>query len=327
MHVGRQYSVREVLTWTRTAIVFFTLLSGLPTIAWVVYGQRWMALPWQPVALVGTAVAFVTGFQNNAAYGRLWEARQIWGSIINLSRTWAVQVLDLPTSAAEVKKRLVDRHLGWLTALRYQLREKRAWETVDRHDNKAYQHFYDVPEWKTELAVELEKYVAEPERAKVLALKNRATHLLAAQSHELAAIAAKGELTDLRFLELERTIAGLYDCQGRCERIKNFPYPRQFATLNGYFKTALLAALPFALLPEFQKLGDGYVWVTIPTAVVVSWVFHMLEKIGEATENPFMGGPNDVPISTMARTIEIDLRELLGETPPPPLAPMNNISN
>ena len=163
MHVGRQYSVREVLTWTRTAIVFFTLLSGLPTIAWVVYGQRWMALPWQPKdddtttnTIFGTAVAFVTGFQNNAAYGRLWEARQIWGSIINLSRTWAVQVLDLPTSAAEVKKRLVDRHLGWLTALRYQLREKRAWETVDRHDNKAYQHFYDVPEWKTELAVELE---------------------------------------------------------------------------------------------------------------------------------------------------------------------------
>lgn len=327
MHVGRQYSVREVIAWTRTAIVFFLLIAAIPTVAWVVFDQRWLSLPWQPVALVGTAVAFVTGFQNNAAYGRLWEARQIWGSIVNLSRTWTVQVLDMPTSSSAVKKQLVERHLAWLTALRFQLREKRAWETVDRHDNKSYQHFYDIPEWKTELGAELKPLVAEAEHAHVMATKNRATHLLAAQSKALAALVARGELSELRFIELERTVAGLYDCQGRCERIKNFPYPRQFATLNGYFKTALVAALPFALLPEFQKFGTEFVWVTIPTSAIVSWVFHMLEKIGEATENPFMGGPNDVPISTMSRTIEIDLRELLGEAPPAPIAPMNNISS
>ncbi|MFT3711321.1 MAG: bestrophin family ion channel [Archangium sp.] len=325
MHAGRHYTVREILTWTRTAIIFFLLIAAIPTVAWAAFDQKWLALPWQPVALVGTAVAFVTGFQNNAAYGRLWEARQIWGTIINLSRTWAVQVLDMPSASPDVKKRFVERHIAWLTALRFQLREKRVWETVDRHDNKEYQHFYDIPEWKGDLATELKPLLPESEHARIIATKNRATHVLAAQSKSLAELAAKGELTDLRFIELERTVAGFYDCQGRCERIKNFPYPRQFATLNGYFKTALIAALPFALLPEFAKFGPEYVWVTIPTSAIVSWVFHMLEKIGEATENPFMGGPNDVPISAMSRTIEIDLRELLGETPPAPITPVHNI--
>ncbi|MBL8919024.1 MAG: hypothetical protein JNJ54_09215 [Myxococcaceae bacterium] len=325
MHAGRHYSVREVIAWTRFAIVLFLLVATVPTVAWAVFDQHWLVLPWQPVALVGTAVAFVTGFQNNAAYGRLWEARQIWGSIINLSRTWGVQVLDLPITTPAVKKQLIERHLAWLTALRFQLREKRTWETVDRHDNRSYQHFYEVPEWQSDLSTELKALLNETEHAQVLATKNRATHALAAQSRELAALAAKGALTDLRFIELERTIAALYDAQGRCERIKNFPYPRQFATLNGYFKTALVAALPFALLPEFHKLGPAFVWVTIPSSTIVSWIFHMLEKIGEASENPFMGGPNDVPISAMARTIEIDLRELLGEAPPPALAPKNNI--
>lgn len=325
MHAGQHYSVREVLAWTRFAIVLFLLVATVPTVAWVVFDQHWLMLPWQPVALVGTAVAFVTGFQNNAAYGRLWEARQIWGSIINWSRTWAVQALDLPTTSPAVKKQLIDRHLAWLTALRFQLREKRAWETVDRHDNKSYQHFYDVPEWRSDLATELEPLLPQAEHAHVLSTKNRATHALAAQSKAVAALAAGGELTELRFIELERTIAALYDCQGRCERIKNFPYPRQFATLNGYFKTALVAALPFALLPEFNKLGPTFVWATIPTSAIVSWVFHMIEKIGEASENPFMGGPNDVPISAMARTIEIDLRELLGEPAPAALTPKNNI--
>lgn len=325
MHAGKQYSLREVVAWTRFAIVLFLVVATVPTVAWAVFDQHWLVLPWQPVALVGTAVAFVTGFQNNAAYGRLWEARQIWGSIINLSRTWAVQALDLPTANAGVKKQLIERHLAWLTALRFQLREKRTWETVDRHDNKGYQHFYDVPEWQGDLSAELKALLPEAEHAHVMATKNRATHTLAAQSKALATLAANGELSELRFIELERTVASLYDCQGRCERIKNFPYPRQFATLNGYFKTALVAALPFALLPEFHKLGPNFVWVTIPSSAIVSWIFHMIEKIGEASENPFMGGPNDVPISSMARTIEIDLRELLGETPPPALTPKNNI--
>ena len=289
------------------------------------FDQHWLVLPWQPVALVGTAVAFVAGFQNNAAYGRLWEARQIWGSIINLSRTWAVQTLDMPTASAGVKKQLIERHLAWVTALRFQLREKRTWETVDRHDNKSYQHFYDVPEWQSELTAELKGLLSEQDHTHIVSTKNRATHALAAQSKALAELVAKDQLTELRFIELERTIAALYDCQGRCERIKNFPYPRQFATLNGYFKTALVAALPFALLPEFDKLGAHFVWGTIPSSAIVSWIFHMLEKIGEASENPFMGGPNDVPISAMARTIEIDLRELLGEVPPPALTPKNNI--
>jgi putative membrane protein len=327
MHAGQHYSVREVVLWTRFAIVLFLVVAAVPTVAWVVFDQHWLALPWQPVALVGTAVAFVTGFQNNAAYGRLWEARQIWGSIINSSRTFAVQALDLPTASPAVKKQLIERHLAWLTALRFQLREKRTWETVDRHDNKSYQGFYDVPEWQSDLSTELAKLLPADEHAHVMATKNRATHALAGQSKAVVALASSGELTELRLVELQRTIAALYDCQGRCERIKNFPYPRQFATLNGYFKTALVAALPFALLPEFERLGPSHVWLTIPTSAIVSWIFHMLEKIGEATENPFMGGPNDVPISSMARTIEVDLRELLGEPPPPALTPRNNISS
>ncbi len=325
MHAGRHYTVREVVLWTRFAIILFLLIATVPTVAWVVFDQHWLVLPWQPVALVGTAVAFVTGFQNNAAYARLWEARQIYGSIVDLSRTWAVQVLDQTSASAAVKKQLVERHLAWLTALRFQLRERRAWETVDRHDNKAYQHFYDVPEWKEDLATELKALLPEAELEQVLSKKNRATHALAAQSKALAGLKAEGQVTELCFVELQRTVAGFYDCQGRCERIKNFPYPRQFATLNSYFKTALIAALPFALLPEFHKFGEHFVWATIPSSAIVAWIFHMLGKIGEATENPFMGGPNDVPISAMSRTIEIDLRELLGEPPPAPLQPKNNI--
>jgi putative membrane protein len=330
MHAGRHYTPSEVFFWTLSATLLFLAIATVPTVAWTVFGQTWLTIPWQPIALVGTAVAFTTGFKNNAAYGRLWEARQIWGSIINLSRSWAVQVLDLPTSAAEAKRALVVRHLAWITALRFQLREHRAWETmapVARKDGVAGggNFFWTVPEWQSDVLRELEALVGPDELARVKDKKNRATHLLAAQSRELAGLAAKGELTDLRFVELHRTVTGLYDCQGRCERIKNFPYPRQYATLNTYFNGILVATVPFALMPELAKLGPHFVWATIPLAALVSWIFHMIDKIGQASENPFEGGPNDVPITAMSRTIEIDLRELLGEPPPEPMKPSNNV--
>lgn len=326
MHVGRRYSLREVLLWTlRELLVFFTV-ALLPTIGWLVLDWHWLAMPWQPVALVGTAVAFVTGFKSNAAYGRLWEARSVWGSIVNTSRTWAVQVLDFPSKDAGGRALLIHRHLAWVTALRFSLREARGWETAHDRENSRYQRFYDVTEWSGSLQTELEALLPEAEVRAVLSKKSRTTHLLAAQSAALRTLAEAGHLSDLRFLELERTVAALYDCQGRCERIKNFPYPRQFATVNSYFIWILAVWLPFALMPELQRLGTAYVWLTLPISTLISWVFHMIDKIGISSENPFEGGPNDVPISTLARTIEIDLRELLGEASvPPALVARNNI--
>ena len=86
------------------------------------------------------------------------------------------------------------------------------------------------------------------------------------------------------------------------------------------------ALIPFGVLNEFQKLGEHMVWLTIPFSVAVAWVFMAMEKVGESTENPFEGGANDVPITAMSRTIEIDLREMLDEKDiPPALQPVNNI--
>lgn len=118
----------------------------------------------------------------------------------------------------------------------------------------------------------------------------------------------------------------LCEHQGKCERIKNFPYPRQFSTLNLYFVWVFIILLPFGMLPEFEKLGHFMTWLTIPFCVLVSWIFHTMDKIGESSENPFQGGANDVPITALSRNIEIDLREILGETDlPETIEPKNSI--
>ena len=98
MHIKKTYTTFEMAWWTRfETLLFFTII-----VIWVslyyFLNLNWLKIPWTPVALIGTAVAFVIGFQNNSAYGRIWEARKIWGGIVNTSRTFGMFVQDMLTN-------------------------------------------------------------------------------------------------------------------------------------------------------------------------------------------------------------------------------------
>ena len=98
------------------------------------------------------------------------------------------------------------------------------------------------------------------------------------------------------------------------------------AVETAFVLPVMFLLLPLALLTEFQKLGMGLIWLTVPVSTMIAWVFHTMDKIGESSENPFEGGPNDIPMAAMSRTIEIDLREMLGDKElPPPVTPVNQI--
>jgi putative membrane protein len=325
MYTGRYYSLMDVANWTRRETGMFVLISGALTALYALAGWKWLMVPWPPVAVIGTAVAFITGFKNNASYGRLWEARQVWGAIVNASRTFGILVLDfIPDQSA--RRRILYRHFAWLTALRYQLREPRSWENMQKSYNTEYRRKYKVPEWEGSIESELAALLDPGECSYILGRKNRAVQLLELQSEDLRRGAEASLPGEMKHLELERLLAAFADTQGRCERIKNYPYPRQYATLNLLFVWLFIGLVPLSLISEFQKLGASFVWLAVPVSVIISWVFHAMEKIGESSENPFEGSANDVPITSLSRTIEIDLREMLREEKlPPPISPMNKI--
>lgn len=332
MHAGSHYTLKEFLLWTRREIYVLLMLALVPTVLYQCLNWHWLAVPWVPITLVGTAAAFIVGFKNTQTYNRLWEARQIWGAIVNTSRAWGMMVKDcviLPDAATDAKvihRQLIYRHVAWLTALRFQLRESRVWENMNKSYNREYSQFFTVAEKVQKLDEELKKYLSDEELTYVLSKKNRATHIVSLQSKQLRELKQLGYIDPLNYVELENLLVNFYEQQGKCERIKNFPYPRQFASINLFFVRLFVFMVPFGMLKEFEKLGDHMVWLTIPFSVLVSWVFSSMEKVGESTENPFEGGPNDVPITSMSRTIEIDLREMLDETDlPPAIQAVNNI--
>ncbi len=358
MYTRRVFPISGMLVWTKKYILVFILISVIPVFLFDVLDWKWLHLPWLPIGLVGTAVAFIAGFKNNASYDRLWEARKIWGGIVNSSRSFTIMVKDFITndhannklSESDLKavhRELVHRHIAWMTALRYQLRQSKPWEehVIKRAENVKFRNrLYFVPENDTPLEEAIEPYISTEEKATILAKGNRPSQLLGIQSTRLRELYQAGLIEDFRHMEMKNMLVELYTLQGKSERIKNFPYPRQFATLNFLFVWIFIILLPFGVMNEFESighdfmkemaahalehkghdaglfhslgdwLGQHFVWLSVPFSALISWIFYCMELIGENTENPFEGGANDVPISSMSRGIEIDIRQLIDDT-------------
>jgi len=295
--------------------------------------MKWLGIPWTVVALLGTATAFIVGFKNLQSYNRTWEARQIWGDILSGTRAWGTVSRDY-LDDAEKSKELVYRHLAWLTALRYQLRETRAWEATSKAPNAEYLRYYSIPEMQTPLETELARFLPDAELTKILATRGKATQILSLQSRAIKGLLSSQAIPVTQFVDMHRSIKDFLFQQGRCERIKDFPYPRQYASINSFFINLFCLLLPLGLLREFDRLNDSVegaikghmVWLAIPFSVLISWMYTSLGRVGESTESPFEGSANDIPISHMCRTAEIDLRDMLGELDlPSPVEPTNNI--
>ena len=331
MYIGKSYKISEFLFWTRRSIFWLLLVSIIPTVLYQVFDVKWLSVPWPVVALLGTATAFIVGFKNLQTYNRTWEARQIWGAAMSASRSWAMMSRDFIEDSNRSRE-IIYRHFAWLTALRYQLRAERSWETTNKAYNREYKQFYTIPEKETAIEVELLKYITKEEIENVLSKNNKAVYLLSLQSDALKNLNKQGILDNFRFMDMHTMLRAFSDHQGKSERIKNFPYPRQYATINTIFVNLFCILLPFALLGEFNNLNDdisgalkGYmVWFVIPFSVLISWVYTSLDQVGESTENPFEGSANDIPISQMSRLVEIDIREMLGEMDLPPVLESEN---
>jgi putative membrane protein len=335
MYTKKIYTAKQMAWWTRFETYLFTgIVTGWVAIFYF-FDLDWLRIPWTPLALIGTAVAFVIGFQNNSAYGRIWEARKIWGGIVNTSRTFVMFLQDMvtnehaksPVDEAELKKEIKElayRHIAWMTALRHAMRVPKSWETTfNEKSNREWG--IQPPEMDSKVEDDLKSYISDEDLAYTMSKGNKQTALLYLQSHHLRRLKEKGLIWEFSFLELEGVLGEMFNLQGKSERIKNFPYPRQFATLNHFFMWIFVMLLPLALIPQFAEIGneiavkspiigDIFVWFSIPFYIIVSWVFHTMERIGRTGENPFEGTANDVPISTIARGIEIDLRQNLGES-------------
>lgn len=330
MYVYRNISPRIVIGFAWKMLVFGTLYgTGVFFLFhWLQHLEIDATIPFLPLSTIGIAVAFYIGFKNNQSYDRFWEGRKIWGGIVNSSRTWGNQVLSLVTlkhtdgkvsqeELERTQKDLIYRHMAWMNALRLMLRRESSFSISYKssHTSKYHQGRPLTEHWEQEVKPFIPN---EEELERLKASANPATQLVRIQGDHLRRLLDKGMIEDFRHMELMGTLTELYNLQGACERIKNTPFPRQYAYFSTLFTWIFILLLPFGLIGEFKDMGHDLMWLMIPFYVLISWIFYTMEAVGDNSEDPFENFINDVPMTALCRTIEIDLRQMLNETDIPP---------
>ena len=305
MIVPKAPQLRRMLQYVGTPLLALILWDVLIVLAYKVLHWQWVGSRNIPLALYGSAIGIIVGFRNNSAYGRWWEARTLWGQIANNSRSLARQVCttmhpspalhgeDLPALQAHTRE-IVYAQIAFVHALRQQLRGLDPLAVVSNLLPPALL-----------LRLGREKNVS-------LAIQRELGAMLRAARRN-------GWIDTLEWQSMDRNLDDLMDAQGGTERIKNTPMPKQYDFFPMLFVQIYCLLLPVGMV---EQLG----WFTPLGSSLVGFMFLALDKIGRDLEDPFDNTIYDIPLTAITRTIEINLRQLLGEDDlPAPETPIRGV--
>ncbi len=250
-----------------------------------------------PLALFGSAIALFLGFAVNAAYARWWEARGLWGLMINASRNIARQALTLCDETVPGARRGLPREIA-----RAQIALVNVLRTGLRGEPMAEDGRY-LPEDKT---AALEGVVNKPN----MILTDIA--MMLREAHRAGMLDAYGRV------RMEATLVDIANAQGGMERLKNTPLPSQYRFYPLAFVHVFCVILPFAVV---QDLG----WYTPLGSALVGLMFLMALEIGIDLMDPFANDIYDVPMTAICRTIEIDLLQMMGDPAPKPIESIDGV--
>jgi len=291
----------SVLKRIRTTLLLNTLLAVLVTLAHGSLFSVKITLTPIPFTLMGLPLAIFLGFRNTTAYDRYWEARKLWGELVLRTRNLARQclsLLDVPEPpdparrAEDVRVRMLHRAIAFVHALRLQLRGQRDDALLER--------------WTT--AQEFER---------VRTASNPADALMLAMGRDLGDCLRQGRIEPCLAAEIDQTLSSLTAAAASCERIRNTPIPFSYTLLLHRTAYMYCFLLPFGLV-------DTTGFMTPFVVAIVAYTFFGLDALGDEIEEPFGLETNDLPLDTLCRAIEIQVREALGDTGlPSALVPVN----
>src|SRR5262249_47998199 len=325
MHIGRRYKLTEFLVWTRWEAGYLFAWSLIVTLFLQVSHWNFLTIPAPILTIVGSALAIILAFKNQQCYVRFSEAlavsTQLTSSSLILANklTSTVGNLDAAQSGPRLKE-MFYRHFAWLTSLRFFLRERKAWENTFEPGNARFLAKFPTPESQSVLKDELKTYLSDAELQKVIAHRgDKEAFILHLQYEAIRDLCNKKLINEYILIVLTNALDELARSQGALKRMKNYPYARNYYSIAVMLVIVFAALVPFGLFPLAKDLGKTAgieywtAWLNVPFSALVGWLFISLEKVGENSSNPFEGGANDVPISSIARRIEIEMRIMLGE--------------
>lgn len=274
-----------VLGKIKYEILLIVLYTAVIAWAYETYPIKHLTIPLAVPMILGTVLSLLLAFRSNQSYDRWWEARIIWGAIVNDSRSLVRQLLTFTGNGnvtEEVewwRRKFVYRQIGWTYSLGQSLRRLDATQG-------------------------LENLLSKKELEHIRNYDNKPSSLLDLHGRDLDYLLKQGWINEFQQVALDGTLTRLCDSMGKCERIKNTVFPSTYSMYIHFAMLFFIMLLPFALL-------DVFGFVTIPMVAAIAASFLLIEKMAIHLQDPFENKPTDTPVTTIARTIEKDLKQLL----------------
>ena len=299
MIVKRNFDLRKVF-WNIRFETLTTLFLAVIVYVLHCYKVIEIALPFSIAGILGSALAIFIAFRNQSSYARWWEARTIWGGIINNSRIFARQIIANVNNAVSIgkvskedaeayKMEMIDRQIAFAHSLRLHLRKQNHIEE--------FQHL-----------------LSKNEFSELKGKQNRPNILLHTQGLRIKEAMQKEMLGAFDNISMEPNLATFSNWQGACERIKNTPLPMNYQYFTKLFLYVFIFVLPICLIGDFSKMNITF--LVIPVSFIICFVFAVMNRVGEINENPFENNISDIPMTALCNAIERDLKEMLEEPLP-----------
>lgn len=285
MLLKKNIPIRYIFGKIKYEILFVTIYGIAIEVIYQNFHITNISIPMTVHSVLGTIISLLLAFRSNQAYDRWWEARIIWGAIVNDSRTFARQILSLMEDPLEpdridgFKKRMIKRQIAWCYALGKGLRRDDPMPMIS-------------------------KFVSEEELEYLKDYDNKHVGIIQLHARDLNNALKQGWVNPYQQVELDQTLTRLCDHMGKSERIKNTVFP---STYSLYIHLALhffILLLPFGLVQLFGFL-------MVPVLVVITACFFLIEKMAIHLQDPFENKPTDTPVLSISRNIERDLKQMM----------------
>lgn len=285
MLLKKNIPIRYIFGKIKYEILFVTIYGIAIEVIYQNFHITNISIPMTVHSVLGTIISLLLAFRSNQAYDRWWEARIVWGAIVNDSRTFARQILSLmedpldPDRIDGFKKRMIKRQIAWCYALGKGLRRDDPMPMIS-------------------------KFVSEEELEYLKDFDNKHVGLVQLHARDLNNALKQGWVNPYQQVELDQTLTRLCDHMGKSERIKNTVFP---STYSLYIHLALhffILLLPFGLVQLFGFL-------MVPVLVVITACFFLIEKMAIHLQDPFENKPTDTPVLSISRNIERDLKQMM----------------
>jgi len=256
------------------------------TAVWVVYdplGVEEIDIKMSIATILGFTVSLLLGFRTASAYDRWWEARKVWGGIVNDSRTLVRQGIGFAGKGKAIKEvqELAYYMIAWCYALKNGLR-------------------------KLDPIEETGRYLSEDEKSTIAPLNNKHNEILKLMELKLHEMREKELIDGFQHVAMDNSLKQLCDHMGKCERIKNTIFPQRYREYTHKGILIFLVMLPYGMLFSTGPFSIAICFIT-------SFFFLMIESIAFSLQDPFSNIGSDTPMSALSRTIEINILEMMGE--------------